>query len=142
MMTPLNKLILRHEGIRLKPYRDTMGLLTIGIGRNLDQVGISEDEALYLFENDKARAIAGIRREFEWFDKLDSVRQMVIVDMVFNIGLAGFKMFSKTIAFIRNRRYVEAAAEMLNSQWAGQVGARARELSEMMRTGELPDFLR
>src|SRR5690348_6786523 len=141
MMTPLDKLLIRHEGIRLKPYRDTAGLLTIGVGRCIDRIGITEDEALYLLANDKARVIASCR-QFEWFDKLDSIRQMVVVDMVFNLGIEGFKKFQKTIAYIRAGRYSDASAEMLRSAWAVQVGGRALELALMMTTGDLPDWLR
>jgi len=141
-MNALDQLIIRHEGIRLKPYRDSMGLLTIGIGRNLDQVGISNDEALYLFANDKNKVIASCRGAFEWFDKLSPVRQMVVIDMVFNLGIEGFRKFQKTLAYIRAGRYAEASVEMLASEWAKQVGGRALELSDMMRTGEVPAFLR
>lgn len=146
MMTPLDKLLIRHEclggRIPLKPYRDTQGLLTIGIGRCIDRIGISEDEALYLFQNDKARVIASCRKEFDWFDKLDDIRKMVVIDMAFNLGLDGFKEFQKTLYYIRAGLYENAAIEMLDSKWAQQVRGRALELSEMMKTGEFPDFLR
>jgi lysozyme len=141
-MTALDSLIIRHEGLRLKPYRDSMGLLTIGIGRNLDQVGISNDEALYLFANDKAKVIASCRGNFEWFDKLAPVRQMVVVDMVFNLGIEGFKKFQKTLYYIRAGLYENASLEMLDSTWARQVKGRALELSAMMRTGEVPEWMR
>ena len=142
MIAAIDQLIIRHEGIRLKPYRDSMGLLTIGIGRNLDQVGISNDEALYLFANDKNKVIASCRGAFEWFDKLSPVRQMVVIDMVFNLGIEGFRKFQKTLAYIRAGRYAEASVEMLASEWAKQVGGRALELSDMMRTGATPAFMR
>ena len=77
------------EGLRLKPYRDTVGKLTIGIGRNLDDVGISEAEAKYLLSNDLDRTISDLDKYMLWWQTLDTPRRRVILNMAFNLGVAG-----------------------------------------------------
>lgn len=135
-LTQLQKQLVLHEGCRLKPYRCTGGKLTIGIGRNLDDAGISRDEAMLLLRNDMARAIGAVRTELPWVDKLDDVRQRVLVDMAFNLGIDGLLAFKNTLVAVASGDYDRAATEMLNSRWAGQVGERARRLARMMRTGK------
>ncbi|MAM85723.1 MAG: lysozyme [unclassified Hahellaceae] len=126
----------RHEGLRLKPYLDTVGKLTVGYGRNLEDVGISRDEADFMLDND----IDQVERQLETIDEyrdLDPVRQTVIANMAFNLGFAGLMGFKNMWSAIDRRDWDRAAKEMLNSKWARQVGVRAVELSEIMRTGEV-----
>ncbi|MDX8408920.1 MAG: glycoside hydrolase family protein [Mariprofundales bacterium] len=127
-------MVMRHEGLRLKPYQDTVGKLTIGVGRNLDDVGISEEEARYLLAND-LRQIQHELHKQSWFAALNSARQMAITDMAFNLGLPRLLGFSHMITAIETSDYARAASEMLDSRWARQVGSRAEELAEMMRGG-------
>lgn len=126
----------RHEDIKLKPYRDTVGKLTIGIGRNLEDKGISEQEAVTMLDNDIEESAAEVRRNIPCFNELDSVRQNVLVNMAFNMGVSGLLKFKKTLKFIESGDYDKAATEMLDSVWAYQVGYRAIELSKQMATGE------
>lgn len=135
-ITKLQKQLTLHEGVRLKPYRCTAGKLTIGIGRNLDDVGITQDEAMLMLRTDMARAIAAVRTELPWYERLDNIRQRVLVDMCFNLGIDGLLAFKQTLSAIASGDYDRAATEMLNSRWAGQVGERARRLARMMRTGK------
>ena len=131
----INELIAKHEGLRLKPYTDTVGKLTIGYGRNLDDNGISKYEAELMLVSD----IEDVYRDlscFKWISDLNPAREAVIVDMVFNLGISRFKKFKKTIAHIAVGDYYLASIEMLDSKWAKQVGHRAIELSHMMKTGE------
>ena len=134
----LEAMLVRHEGVRLKPYRDTVGKLTIGVGRNLDDVGISRDEALVLLRNDVARAQAALDAALPWRAALDPVRGRVLVDMAFNLGVPGLLDFSGTLAAIGDGAYAQAADRMLASRWAAQVHDRAAELAQMMRTGRDP----
>ena len=76
-MTRLHEMLIRHEGLRLKPYRDTVGKLTVGVGRNLDDVGITREEALMLLNNDIAEVRREVKRAFPWFTRLNLVRQNV-----------------------------------------------------------------
>ena len=132
----LKNILIRHEGLKLKPYRDTKGKLTIGVGRNLDDVGISEDEAMYLLENDIRRAeeTAGhcCAEHGVLFESLPEDARLVLIDMAFNLGYR-LKGFRKMFAAIKRGDFVEAAKEMLDSRWARQVGRRAEELAEIMR---------
>lgn len=129
--------IRRDEGIRKKPYTDTVGKLTVGIGRNLSDVGLSDEEVDFLYENDLERAVDEARRLVPTFDILSETRKAVLVNMAFNLGgkLAGFQKF---LAAVSDGRYADAAKEMLNSMWAQQVGMRALRLSQQMESGDQP----
>ena len=131
----LRSQLLRHEGIKLHPYTDTVGKLTIGIGRNLTDRGISKDEAFYLFNTDIEIALKDARRAVSNFDDISVCRQAVIVNMVFNLGLTRFLKFKKLRHAICLNDFPKASAEMLDSRWARQVGRRAEELSELMLDG-------
>ena len=126
--------MMRDEEVRLKPYHCTEGKLTIGVGRNLDDRGISEDEAAYMLANDLNDCIREAQC-FTWFNELTDARTRVIVNMIFNLGINRFRKFKKTIEYIEDRRYVKASIEMMDSKWARQVGKRADRLSEMMKNG-------
>lgn len=129
-------MLTRHEGLRLKPYRDTVGKLTIGVGRNLDDFGLTKEEVLVLLHNDILRTMQEARRVFPWYPRLNAVRQNVVLNMVFNLGLYRFSQFKKTIGAIEGKNWDTAAKEMLDSKWASQVGNRAIELAKMMKTGK------
>lgn len=138
--TALLKQLILHEGVRLSAYQDSGGFWTIGIGRNIDRRGggISEEEALYLFNNDVARVSADLDRELPMWRELDEVRQRVLFDMAFNLGIAGLLKFHNALGAIRQGNYAHAAEEILDSRWASQVGPRATRLAAMMRNGEDP----
>lgn len=132
----LAAMLLKHEGLRLKPYVCPAGKLTIGVGRNIEDMGISEEEAIYMLENDIHRVRIECSKAFTWFQKLSPVRQDVVISMVFNLGMPKFLEFRAMIAAIQKGEYDRAASEMLNSKWAAQTGRRAVELAQMMRSGE------
>ncbi len=135
MTDKLTEMLVDHEGLRLKPYRCTAGKLTIGVGRNLDDRGLSPDEAMYMLANDIRDSRKELSASFPWFDNLDEVRQSVLIDMNVNLGLSRLKGFRNTLALIGVGKYEAAAVEMLDSKWAEQVGRRAQRLSRMMATG-------
>lgn len=123
------------EDVRTKPYRDSVGKLSIGVGRNLDDVGLSTDEINYLLENDITRAETDCVKLFANFDTLSDNRRAVLVNMGFNLGrdrLAGFKKFR---AAVEACDFDRAAKEMLDSRWASQVGMRALRLAKQMKEG-------
>ena len=124
-----------HEGLRLKPYRDTVGKLTIGVGRNLDDVGLRDGEAELLCLNDVRVVEAGLDARLPWWRGQDAARQAVLIDMGFNLGIEGLLGFRTTLGHVQAGRYGEAAKQMLRSKWAGQVGRRAATLARMMETG-------
>lgn len=124
-----------HEGVEQKPYKCTAGYLTIGVGRNIEERGLSDDEIDYILNNDVDIATSELATSFDWFAGLDDVRMRVVVDMVFNLGMPRFKQFQNMISAIEAGDWAEAAAQMMDSRWAKQVGARAERLRDMMETG-------
>ena len=127
--------LILHEGMKLKPYRCPAGKLTIGVGRNLEDKGLSKQEALFLLRRDIAEVTNELRK-YPWFETLDMVRQKVLIDMAFNLGINGLLSFKKMLSYLKAGDYEKAADEMVNSRWYGQVGDRAKRLVKMMRTGE------
>lgn len=123
--------LVRHEGMRLKPYTDTAGKITIGCGRNLTDVGITKDEALLLLNNDIDAAVADLAT-FPWFATLDAVRQRALVDLRFNTGRAGFLKFKRFIAAMGVRDYSRAGDELMTSKIAPN---RKQTLVRMITTG-------
>jgi len=125
----------RHEKLRLKPYLCSEGKITIGFGRNLEDMGISEKEAEMLLMSDIQRCYEELD-VFSWFHDLDQVRQEAMVNMLFNLGLPTFLEFKRTLKFMAEGAYSQAAEEMLDSKWVRQVGDRASELAYMVETGQ------
>ena len=133
-------MLMHHEGLRLKPYTDTTGHLSIGYGRNLTDVGISVDEARCLLRHDIATATGDLFAAFPWAERLDPVRQAVLVSMAFNLGLPTLKTFRTTLEAFRVGHWAAAADGMLDSLWARQVGQRAKDLAAMVRTQTWPPY--
>lgn len=125
----------KHEGLRLKPYRCTAGKLTIGYGRNLEDKGISEREALSMLMEDIGDTYNFLNSRYGWFHELNRSRQAVCIDMAYNLGMAGFHSFKKTRLHLANHDFDLAAREMLDSKWAKQVGQRAKDLAKIMKEG-------
>lgn len=130
------KQLILHESEELKLYKDTVGKYTIGIGRNLSDRGITKEESEFLFTTDYNLVIKELDRNLSWWKNLDEVRQRVLFDMCFNLGVTKLLAFKNTLEAIRTGRYDDAAAGMLNSLWAKQVKGRATRLANMMRTGK------
>jgi len=125
-----------HEGVEKFPYKCTAGYLTIGVGRNIEERGLLDDEIDFLLDNDIEVVMNEISVSFDWFFDLSEVRQRVVADMIFNLGLPRFKQFKNMIAALEAGDWAEAANQMMDSKWAKQVGKRAERLRDMMETGE------
>lgn len=137
-MKKLIETLRRHEGVSKWAYEDHLGYITVGVGRCLDPeagLGLSDKEIDYLLQNDIERCYKELDC-LSWFSDLDQVRQEALVNMVFNLGLTRFLQFKKTLAYLAEGKYPQAADEMLDSKWARQVKNRAIEISEMIRTGQ------
>ena len=122
------------EGLRLKPYRCTAGKLSIGYGRNLDDVGITLEEAELLLKNDLEKAEKEAEK-FPVYSKLNQARKDVLIEMVFNMGYSRLSKFKKMFEALEKGDYSEAANQMLDSAWHTQVGKRAERLAYFMRIG-------
>ena len=150
--------LISHEGLRLQVYEDSLGIATIGIGRNLEDrgitpeelewmdipnmaivhtMGITEADAMYLAQNDVQIVEEELLRSHPCVENLDAVRQLVLVDMAFNMGVPRLSKFKKMWAAIHENNFDEAAKEMLDSRWANQVKSRSTKLAHAMHTGEI-----
>ena len=148
---------IKHEGLRLQVYKDTLGIDTVGIGRNLEdrgitdeelewmdipnmdtiyEYGISEADAMYLAGNDVQIVEEELVRAHPCVNKLDAVRQLVVMDMAFNMGVPRLCKFKKMWAAVHENKFDVAAKEMLDSRWANQVKSRATKLAHAMHHGE------
>lgn len=131
----------RDEGVVPYAYKDSLGYWTIGVGRLIDRRKggrLSDDEIDYLLANDIRRVDAELDARLPWWRGLDPVRQRVLQNMAFNLGTAGLLGFKNTLAAVKAKRWSDAAAGMLASKWARQVGERAERLAHMMKTGDVP----
>lgn len=131
----IDSLIL-HEDLKLKPYKCTAGKTTIGVGRNLDDNGISEEEAMLLLRNDIDTCCAELDKTRPNWRQHNDVRQNVLAEMCFNLGMPRLNRFVKMWAALEAKDYTGAAREMQRSQWAVQVGKRAVTLADRMRDGK------
>lgn len=127
----------RHEGLRLTPYRCTEGALTIGYGRNLDNAGVTQRVAELMLSEDVESALYELLAYPEFRSVENPVRREVLINMCFNLGITRLMKFKKMWAAIVAQVWDVAAEEMLDSRWADQVGSRAKELAQMMRTGQI-----
>ena len=151
----------KHEGVRLQVYKCTAGFLTIGVGRNLETKGLSkeecdklnigaylisevievlknrgitEEESEWLLSNDIDDVTDQLSKRLFGFRSLPERAKIVIIDMAFNMGISGLLKFAKTLALINSGKYKEASVEMLSSKWAKEVGYRAIELSNQLKS--------
>lgn len=124
-------LLVRHEGYRRHPYKCTAGKLTVGIGRNLDDVGISREEAEYLLVNDIRGAISDLNHHLPWFVSLPETVQHALIDMTINMGIVRLLEFRNMLGAIQAGNWEAARREAMDSRWARQVGTRAHDICAM-----------
>mgnify|MGYP001216861406 FL=1 len=148
MMQRLIDQLKRHEGVKTHAYDDTAaeidnpGKITIGVGRNIDPrggLGLSMEEIEYLLSNDITRCMQELKTEYSWFGDLDDARSEAVTNIFLNLGATRFRKFEKAIAAMSVSNYDLAATEFLDSLWARQVGNRALELTDIIKTGEYVD---
>lgn len=121
------------EGVRNKPYTDTVGKLTIGVGRNLTDVGISDDEVKYLLKADIERVIQDIELHLPWVSEHPECVQRAVANLTFNLGINGLLKFVNSLKLLRSKYYNEAADAFLQSKWARQVKGRAQRVTDLIR---------
>lgn len=129
----------RNDSGRHLVYKCPAGKLTIGYGRNLEDLGLSEDEAKLLLENDILRCCEALGREYPWFKELSGARRDAVINIFYNLGATKFRTFKKAITAMERREYKEAGREFLDSRWATQVRGRALTLADMVATNEYPE---
>ena len=128
----------RHEGVRSKVYMCSAGYETIGVGRNIAEsgLGLSDDEIEYLLANDIRRVRDELEDTYFWFAALNEARKDAMIDICFNLGLTRLRGFVKALEAMSREQFDIAADEFMDSRWSEQVGNRAVEVTEMIRTGE------
>jgi lysozyme len=139
MRTELVKQLRGDEGEKPCAYQDHLGFWTIGVGRLVDSrkpgAGLRSDEITFLLNNDIDDRIDALTRRLPWFQNLDDARKGVLLNMSFQLGVDGLLGFKNTLAMIERGEYARAAEAMLFSRWAEQTPARAKRMSEQMRSG-------
>lgn len=141
-MTKLVEQLKRHEGVRTHAYKCSANMITVAVGRNIDEnggLGLSVDEIEYLLENDIKRCKQELI-SFPWFAEIDSVRQDALVNLCFNLGITRLLGFKNALTAMSIGDYDKAADEFMDSRWAKQVGSRANEVCEMIRSGNYPEI--
>ena len=125
----------RDEGKKNMLYRDSLGIWSIGVGRNLQDRGLSDDEIAYLLKNDMNIVFDALDKTFPWWRAMTENRQRVLANMCFNLGINRLMGFKNTLLSMSQGDYAAAAAGMLASRWATQVGDRAKRLADIMEQG-------
>ncbi len=127
--------LVRDEGLRLKPYRCTAGKLTIGIGRNIEDIGITHDEAMHLGRNDIARVVVELDGALPWWREMSERRQRALANMAFNLGLARLLKFKMMLGAMQRGDFAAAVREAESSAWFRQVGERGPRVVAAIREG-------
>jgi len=131
------------EALRLKPYECTSGKTTIGVGRNLDDKGLSEVEAMYLLTNDINEfqlALSTDKDVGDIFGKMNEERKQALINMAFNMGVPTLKKFKKMWQALDDGHYKLAALEAADSRWYGQVKSRGRRICDIIKSGNLDSY--
>ncbi|CAM3528870.1 glycoside hydrolase family protein [Arcobacter aquimarinus] len=133
-LTKLKQSIIRFEGLKLKPYKCPADKLSIGYGRNLEDNGITINEAIFMLENDLLNIKLELEDKLPVFNQLDDVRQNVLIEMAYNMGVPKLLGFKNTIDYLEvaifslnngdfgvaKSHFLFASEEMLNSKWHEQ----------------------
>ena len=138
MRDKLIEMLKVHEGVETYAYKCSENKTTIGVGRNVDKaggLGLSDDEVDYLLQNDIDRVILELDSEYDWFSDLDDVRQDAMIDISFNLGQTRLRAFKKALSAMSEGDWDEAADQFMDSRWSEQVGIRAKNLTNMIRSG-------
>ena len=120
----VKQMLVRHEGIRIFPYKCSENYLTISCGRNLETNGISEEEAMYLLDNDIKRVKEELNMNFGAWRTMPEKARMVCIDMTFQMGITGFMKFKKTRQLMELGMWLEASEEILDSKYNLQTPSR------------------
>lgn len=134
----------KHEGFRDKPYKDTVGKVTIGYGRNIEDNPFSVEELCALFKgvewhskkdaedwaeilmrSDLENVESELNASLAMWPQCTKEQQTVLIDLGFNIGVPSLLSFKNMLSAIDNEDPVTAAYELLNSKYARQVKTRA-----------------
>lgn len=139
-LSQLKKLLIRHEGKKNKLYKCTADKWTIGVGRNIEENGLRDNEIELMLYNDITDTYHFLMKNYPWFTALDDCRASALIDMCFCLGGPRYKTFQRMNFALSQNQFNDAADELLDSRFAAQVGYRAEELAKMLRTGQWPNI--
>jgi len=131
--TRLRNTLIRHEGLKLLPYKCTAGKLTLGVGRNIEDRGISKETAMQMLDEDIEICLNELMERLNYFENLPTEVQETLVNLCFNMGISRLMKFQLMLGAIEAGQYELAAKELLDSRYARQVGKRAEELADILR---------
>jgi len=129
----LRNTLIRHEGLKLLPYKCTAGKLTLGVGRNIEDRGISKETAMQMLDEDIELCLNELMERLNYFENLPTEVQETLVNLCFNMGISRLMKFQLMLGAIQAGQYELAAKELLDSRYARQVGKRAEELADILR---------
>jgi lysozyme len=141
----IQEMLIIDEGLRLKAYECTAGKVTIGVGRNLDDKGISREEAMMMLDSDIKEFQAALANDSdvgEIFQSLDDVRKQALINMAFNMGLGSLKGFKNMWRALRIKDFKEAAIQAKDSRWYHQVKSRGNRICDVIENGNLDSYKR
>ena len=130
----IKETLIKHEDLVLDMYKCTAGVWTIGVGHNLEEKGVSKRVATMMLEEDINDALDDLERNITFFHSLPGAAQEALVNLAFNLGITRLMQFRKTLGLLREHKFTKAANELLDSRYATQVGYRALEVAEMIRS--------
>lgn len=134
-LTKLSNQLIKHEGLKQFPYRDTVGKLTIGVGHNLDDKGLTQAQIRSILIDDLTDTVNFLNFKLPWLKDLDDVRQRAVANMTFDL-MGKILDFKHMLAALQAKDWIKASDELLNSTFAKQTGQRARDLAKMLLTGQ------
>ena len=132
----LRKTLIADEGLKLSLYKCTSGKNTIGVGRNLDDRGISEETAMQMLDEDIDLVMHEVSQSINFFHDLPDIVQQALCNLVFNMGISRFLAFKKTLVHLRNQEWDKAADELLDSKYATQLPNRSKRVADMIRSAK------
>ncbi len=132
-LTRLRNTLIRHEGLKLLPYKCTAGKLTLGVGRNIEDRGISKETAMQMLDEDIEICLNELMERLDYFETLPTEVQETLVNLCFNMGISRLMKFQLMLGAIQAGQYELAAKELLDSRYARQVGKRSEELADILR---------
>lgn len=124
------------EGFRSLAYECPAGKLTVGYGKNIEDLpGLTEEQASVILQMDLVIAA----KEVDSFAPKDigPNRRAALTAMVFQLGMPTVMKFKKMLAALEQGNWLEAADQALDSRWARQTPSRAEWVAEIFKTGEM-----
>lgn len=130
----VKKRLIQEESMQLFPYKCSANKLTLGVGRNIEDRGISDVTAMQMLEEDIDLCVEELARNITWWEEAPDGIQEVLIDLCFNMGISRLMLFTKTLGYMGSGEMSKAADELLNSRYATMVPNRAKRNADIIRS--------